>query len=160
MSEIGTNLENKQSSLSETVIAVAEKWGLGKIAREAQEMWGLTEVAGDTPLRRIAALPAASMVMLEDSIVKTPLGEEIRVEDVIKGAAEFLFPNPIGWKTVMGGAIGGLAGGFSLGFAIEKNGTAVAEGKIGPGGGIAGPLVGALIGASLANRFLEQSNGS
>lgn len=121
----------KTSSLSlvNKAVGLAEKLSLGSIALEAQRAWQLAkESRPEGFLTQISALPLAAAVIAEQNIATTPIGKKLEI-------LPDLFPNPIGWKTILGGAIGAVCG-----FAA---------------GGIAGIFAGTLSSATLGGFKME-----
>lgn len=109
MEKTAINIE----ALTSQALTIAEKMGLGPVAREALATWNLAE-------GEVVKLPLATFSRLEAST---------HASQVIAGLNELhqaVFPNPIGWKTAAGALIGAaLAGGAS--FEVEQSSRNVSQ---------------------------------
>lgn len=177
-------------SLADRAEALANKLGLGDVAKEARSAWRLAETGGESWLSQIRSLPLAVAVTLETNLLHTSEGQNLEVPEALKNIGAFVFPNQIGWKTIVGGVVGGvILGGVELRFqprnpftgewGEEKNLrlggllriTQFTKEKVFEQKGgeviritrtkekprqVLSWTIGALTGASIANRFLEK----
>lgn len=154
----------EKTTLSDRALQLAEKVGLGTVAREAQTLWRLAgENKGDKDnyFSRLQTLPVASLVAINNGLLSNPdigVGENT-LDDLIKQLGGMLYPNPVTWRTVVGGAVGAVVASCGLKFNIEKTEsdgayetTRYMRGNLSLGG----PLFGAIAGSTIANHFFEQ----
>ena len=151
-------VENPISELKPTwqeqISGIAERWGLSGVLAEAERTWELTE-QGDqgTYLSRMRALPLAALVNLESSVIRAiAQGEQPEdwLDTSFRDVAKWIFPNPIGTNTLIGGVVG-------FGLAVIGIQSAEREGRhSGALNQYAWTVGAALTGASLANRYLEK----